>query len=103
MRDELEETKDVVVKHLAKHEHVDVQAMAWCNANPREVRFDMASWKSSGRVHAQAWPLRTGSCGGTQSIQNMVSRWRTVQSMQHTAQHTGMGRKRGKFSVLQQQ
>ena len=97
MRDELEETKDVVVKHVAKHEHVDVQAMAWCNADPRENPV-CHSLLEEQRVHAQAWPLRTGDCGGTQSISIMVSRWRIVQSMQHT----GMGRKRGKRNVLRQ-
>ena len=79
MRDELEETKDVVVKHVAKHEHVDVQAMAWCNADPRENPVCHGLLEEQ-RVHAQAWPLRTGDCGGTQGISNMVSRWRTVQS-----------------------
>jgi hypothetical protein len=51
MRDELEETKDVVVKHVAKHEHVDVQAMAWCKMPILEkIRFAMASLKSNGSM-----------------------------------------------------
>jgi hypothetical protein len=43
--------------------------MAWCNADPRENPVCHGLFEEQ-RVRAQAWPLRTADCGGTQGISN---------------------------------